>query len=376
MRPRTGPPRIAIVYHFLPHYRQGVFDALAAAPGYEVTFITGHSRPGQEGVLEAHGLSPVEVENRWLHGTFLWQRGLLPHLRRERYDAVVFLGNWMWATTWIGALLTRVRRGGVLYWTHGWTEPESDLQGLLRRAFYRTGHKLLLYGQRAADIGQEYGWKPENVVVIGNSLPMPSTDAAVEPWAADGFTEPQLPLVIWISRIIEEKRADLLIDAAAEANRRGQPFNVVFVGAGPDEATAQAQAAAVAPGRVVFLGAVHDDTQLSALFARGSVTAVPDYGGLSIPHSLIHGVPVVVNDEAGANGPEYEYVRPGVNGSVFPRGDVAALTDALVHWCANPLLGESRDAVVAQARDDASPVANAQRILDAVSATLTSLGSR
>lgn len=376
MSPKSGPPRIAIVYHFLPHYRQGVFDALAAAPGYEVTFITGHSRPGQEGVLEAHGLSPIEVENRWLRGTFLWQQGLLSHLRRERYDAVVFLGNWMWATTWLGALLTRVRRGGVLYWTHGWTEPESSVQGFLRRSFYRTGHKLLLYGQRAADIGQEYGWRPEDVVVIGNSLLLPSTDDEVEPWPADGFTQPSLPLVIWISRIIAEKRADLLINAAAEADRRGQPFNVVFVGAGPEEAEARSLAAAVAPGRVVFLGAVHDDTQLSALFARGSVTAVPDYGGLSIPHSLIHGVPVVVNDEAGANGPEYEYVRPGVNGSVFPRGDVAALTDALLQWCTNPLGGEDRDAVVAQARDDASPMANAQRILDAVSATLTSLGSR
>jgi glycosyltransferase involved in cell wall biosynthesis len=126
----------------------------------------------------------------------------------------------------------------------------------------------------------------------------------------------------------------------------------------------------------MFLGAVHDEAQLSALFARGSVTAVPDYGGLSIPHSLIHGVPVVVNDEASANGPEYEYVRPGVNGTVFPRGDVASLTDALIHWCTNPLSGEARHAVVTQARDDASPVANAQRILDAVSATLTSRRSR
>ena len=84
----------------------------------------------------------------------------------------------------------------------------------------------------------------------------------------------------------------------------------------------------------------------------------------------------MVNDEASANGPEYEYVRPGVNGSVFPRGDVTALTEALTYWCTNPLEGTAREAVVAQARDDASPVANAQRILDAVSATLTSLRSR
>ena len=58
--PAEGPtPRVAVVYHFLPNYRQGVFDALAAADGWDVTFITGHSRPGQEGVPEATGLDPV-----------------------------------------------------------------------------------------------------------------------------------------------------------------------------------------------------------------------------------------------------------------------------------------------------------------------------
>jgi glycosyltransferase involved in cell wall biosynthesis len=362
-----APPRVAVVYHFLPHYRQGVFDALTNDSDHEVVFVTGHSRPGQEGVLEAQGLQAVEVDNRWFQGVFLWQRGLLSHLWRERYDAVVFLGNWMWATTWLGALLTRARSGAVLFWTHGWTEPESNLQGFLRRRFYRLAHKLLLYGQRAADIGVSYGWDPDDLVVIGNSLALPASDRALEPWRPDGVSDPALPWVIWISRLIDEKRPDLLIDATAEAERRGTPFNVVFVGAGPAEAAARQRAEELTPGRVVFLGAVHDDDVLGSIFARGSVTAVPDYGGLSIPHSLIHGVPVVANDQAGANGPEYEYLRPGFNGSTFQRNDAAGLADELLRWIHDrPLAGEARDAVIARACDDASPQANADRILGAV----------
>lgn len=371
----TTKPRLAVVYHFLPNYRQGVFDALANNPDWDVTFITGHSRPGQEGVPEAENLHPIEVQNRWLAGRFLWQQGLLPALRHHDYDAVIFLGNWMWATNWLSAL--RLRRGNkaVLHWTHGWIEEEPGLQGMIRRRFYKLADKLLLYGHRAAEIGASYGWKAEDLVVIGNSLPLPEADGPVDPWQSDQLTDPSLPLAVWIARLIPEKKPEMVIDAVALAEQRGHPVNLVFIGGG-DESGALAQLAQkTAPGRIVFAGPIHDDNELASIFAAGSVTVVPDYAGLTVPHSLIHGVPVVANDDPAANGPDYEYLYPETNGSVFPRGDLERFADEMIRWAyTEEMPDERRAAIVEQARIDASPELGAERILAATREVLVSRG--
>ncbi len=316
---------------------------------------------------EAEGLDPLIVRNHWLKEAFLWQSGLLKTLRKGEYDAIVMLGSWLYVSSWAAALQAKLARTPVLYWTHGWKEPEPNLQGFLRRRFFKLGKKLLLYGHRAAEIGATYGWADDDLVVIGNSLPMPDKNQTVDPWVASQLDDPSLPTAIWISRVIQEKAPDMAVEAIALAAERGTPINMIVIGGGPDEEAMKTLATARCPGRVHFCGPVHDQRELASIFAVGAVTVVPDYGGLSIPHSLIHGVPVVANDDPPANGPDYEYLYPESNGSTFPRGDVNAFTDQVLRWSFDePMSTERKQAIEDRAREDASPILGAERIFTAI----------
>ncbi len=350
--------RLCVVYHFLPNYRQGVFDALVEDPRVDVHFLAGSERPGQEGVPEAD-LEHTHLENRWILGRVLWQRRLVSELRALEPDAVVYLGSWTYLSTWWSAPLIRRSGASVLFWTHGWTRRETGVRRQARVAFYSLADRLLLYGDLGRRLAVEHGVPGGKLTVVGNSLPEPA------PSIVD-VAEPGL--VLWVARLLPAKRLDLAVRAVAHANEKGHDLRLRIVGDGPglSEATELAGELGVR-SNVEFLGAVHEPERLHEEFSRASVTVVPDFGGLTIPHALMHGCPVVANDDPTANGPDYEYLHADFDGTHFAAGDTEDLADRLITWAVSNRAGsEQRDRIAERARNEASPLRSAKRIVDAV----------
>ena len=88
------------------------------------------------------------------------------------------------------------------------------------------------------------------------------------------------------------------------------------------------QAAAV-PGRVTWAGFVDEQATVSAVYRNADVLVLPsDYEpwALVVNEAVAAGLAVVASDVVGAAA---ELVRDGVNGRLFPPGDLARLTAAL-----------------------------------------------
>ena len=100
----------------------------------------------------------IPLNNIWLRKNILWQRGLLPFLWRSRPKAVIFLGDSHFVSTWVSALLVRLRGGRVFMWTHGMLRREKGLKRAARLAFYSLAHGLLVYGHRAKNLLREAGY--------------------------------------------------------------------------------------------------------------------------------------------------------------------------------------------------------------------------
>jgi glycosyltransferase involved in cell wall biosynthesis len=183
----------------------------------------------------------------------------------------------------------------------------------------------LAVGSPAARYLTAYGLSPGRIRIFPNTIDVARYRADAESARARATEIRQahgLPerYHLYAGRLIEIKGIRDFLQARALLGADAPP--AVVVGDGP-----LAPEVANADG-VLHLGFQQRDT-LVELFALADATVVPSLSeswGVVVNESLACGTPVIASDAVGA---AEDLIRPGVNGRVYPAGDVRALAETL-----------------------------------------------
>lgn len=151
----------------------------------------------------------------------------------------------------------------------------------------------------------------------------------------NGFVEPAVlsrlpagPRVLFVGRLMKDKRIDLLIEAMVQVNRV-TPANLLVVGRGDERGELERLRDSLGlKDRVHFLGFVPEEDlpalyRASDLFAIASVCEVQSIPALQ---AAATGLPIVAADAAALP----ELVVPEVNGYLVKPGDSGALGEAIL----------------------------------------------
>lgn len=380
-RSRTPPSRrralVLIVYQHLPHYRYGVFRELVDDAEMDVEFVAAeHSRDGSIRTIPPQALGTVHVvRNRWV-GRFLWQSGLLGLLRRRRPDAVVFLGDASYLSTWLGSVLCRLLGSSVLFWTIGWRRTESGPPRWYRLAFYRLADRLLLYGESGRAIGAQMGYPRDRMAVVYNSSSTLPTTSGSPPESLEHLAAllptGERPVVTAVARLNHRKRLDMLVSAAALLRADGLDIDVLLVGTGPVVEPLRAQAAELGV-RLSVVGPVYGDEAMQLVYDVTDITVVPAAAGLTVVQSLRFGRPVITDDDVAQQGVECEAIRPGVTGDHYRHGDPQDLARVMGAWIERQRLAraDTAAACIRSIQEKWSAPAQARSIRTEVLSTLS-----
>jgi glycosyltransferase involved in cell wall biosynthesis len=269
-------------------------------------------------------------------GTHIVDLELISHVARiigkGRFDLVHTHGH-------RGGMIGRVAaiRAGApeLVWTCHLAENKADKNAALRWGYAR----LLRYldGKTDATIAvsgilrewlAQKGIARDRIEVIENGIdcevfrPLDRDDSLLRAFGLD----PEVPVIVCVARLSEQKGVATLIDATAELLARGTPVQLLLVGAGPLESEIRERAHRSA-ARIVF---ARERSDVPEILALGDVAVVPSLWEGAFCFSMLEamacGVPVVCSDI-----PMFtDVVTSGRDAEVFSAGDPRALASAIV----------------------------------------------
>jgi len=333
------PIKVGFAFHPPAHYRSSLIHHLERDGRVDVEFMFDPTRSRQPiRHLAPENIARYRRLNFRMRFGLVWQGGLLSRIVREDYDAIVMTGDIHDVSTWFALIAARILRKPALLWTQGWRRSEQGARRLARLAFYRLAQRLLVYGERARDLGISMGYPPERITVTYNSVsdtaekPIPDHNEAPAAVAARYGFAPTSPVVIFASRLKRLKRADLLVHAAAALACQGSPIELVFIGDGEDRQSLQRLCRELAVP-AYFAGALYEHDELGLFYAIAACAALPEHAGLGVIQAMQFGVPVVVNDDYEGNGPEAEAVLDGATGAIYSKGSIEGLARALGRAC-------------------------------------------
>lgn len=183
------------------------------------------------------------------------------------------------------------------------------------------------------------GLRRDRIDVVPNGIDL-------DRFTPDPSAKSAAPQLVFMGRLKEYKRVDLVIRAVALLRDRGLDVQLQIGGAGSREGPLRSLADRLGVAdRVRLLGFVTEEEKVELL--RRSwihvLTSSKEGWGISNVEAAACGTPTVASDAPGLR----ESVRDGETGLLVPHGDVGALADALEALIRDP---ESRAAMALRAR--------------------------
>jgi glycosyltransferase involved in cell wall biosynthesis len=360
------PARLCIVCSHPIQYLSPWFRRLAACPALDVTVLYGDDHGLRAGFDPDFGrdvrwdvdlLSGYKSRLLQNHaprpgvGRFfgIWSADLLRLLSPRRFDAVLIQG-WNYALYPLALFCARLHGLPVLLRCESVLSPDGERAA--SASLSRRGKDALLrkyVGQCAAGLAVSSGnrrlllhyglpeerifFSPYAVDVERFRLPESERAAARLAWRQRLGVPGDMPLLLFVGKLIDVKDPSRLLSAFLALRRLGVAARLAFCGDGELLPQLRAMAQASPHGRdVSFLG-FFNQAELPALYAAADALVLPsrrETFGVVVAEALSAGLPVVVSDGVGCA--EDLVVGPG-SGLHFPVGDEAALLSCLARLC-------------------------------------------
>lgn len=228
--------------------------------------------------------------------------------------------------------------------------PLADAAVRAAAEFYTRCDEVWTVTNQAADTLRSAGYRGRIEIVASGTEQAEVTPEDLN-LAQSMFHLCAAPMLLCVGQIDFNKNLARAIEAAAILSARNVPFQLLFVGEGPDEKRARALVRERGLyGAVRFLGPVTDDRVLRALYQMAALFVYPALhltAGLVVHEAAACGTPSVVMRGSAAA----EVVRDGENGLVCD-DSATSLADAIAHCLAHPdereTLGKNARATIPQ----------------------------
>lgn len=313
---------VTIIQRRLTHYRVALFNGLKSRlskDGIQLRVLHGAARPQEISKRDAGALAWAEpiATHYLLKDRLCWQ----PFGKRVAHDDLVIITqeNAMLANHL--ALLRRPAKR-LAFWGHG-ANLQGDSTSLSERLKTWSTRQVdwyFAYTRMSVELVTQAGFPAERVTQLDNAIDLAEIRRDIETVAAKTHKELRAefglspgPIGLYLGSLYQNKRLDFLLQAAERIHSRLPKFQLVVVGAGPEQA--RISAACDKYDWAHYLGPKRG-LEKAMLLYMSDVLLNPALVGLGILDAFASQTPMLTTDRKG-HGPEIAYLEPD-NGVIAP----------------------------------------------------------
>lgn len=338
--------KLLIIHNIFPIYIKGFWDKFIFSDEIEVEFyFSSKDFNGIKGLKIKNNYDKVNqnkfhfVKNYIYKNILFWQTEIVKASLLKKYDTIIFLGEANIMSTWLAALLGRIRMKKVIFRGHGMYGNEKGIRLFLRSLFYKIPNEHLVYSEGSKKVMIENGFSKNKIHVIFNSLNYAyqkdlffkfQSREIKKSWS---FFNNDYPTIFFLGRLTEIKKIDLLIKAVVAVNKNKLKLNLLVIGGGEEFFNLKEIAKELTEiGQCHFTGEVYEELELANYIYYSDLCISPGNIGLTAIHSLSYGTPIATHSNRLNQGPEHEIIIDFVNGFYFKENSSLSLTDNLLKW--------------------------------------------
>jgi len=321
-QPPRPKPRVVIVERQLLHYRVPVYQRLRAqlsTHGIELQLLIGDGTEAEIKKKDQTSLDwSIRIPTRYLlREKVCWQP--FGAYAKDADLVIVMHENKLLYNLWLLSL-GRPRR--LAFWGHGRNMQSARPHGWKERFKRWTVNKVdwwFAYTDDCAALVTGAGFPSARTTIVENAVDtreLARFCKEITPQQCEGLrARLQLgggPVGLYLGSLYEEKRLDFLLDAACRIRHEVPDFQLLIVGAGPEQGSIE-EAARRHPW-VHYLGPLQH-REKAAVLVLADVMLNPGLVGLGVLDSFVGGTPMFTTD-CGLHSPEISYLSSGRNGVV------------------------------------------------------------
>jgi glycosyltransferase involved in cell wall biosynthesis len=327
--------RVAFVHDSYPAYRRPLFARLAERYDLRCFFLNEDPAALPPLSVSVRGFRIPEMSD-FIVAPSLVGKILAAH-NRAPFDVVLCPEPSSFSALAAGFAARRIRRPYVVFSGEWYTarHPRRVITCGLERSLVRGAACCLAYGTRVRDRLMAMGVDSERIVITGNASPYVPTavEEADRMRARREWEIGNLPVVLFLGRLLAFKAPEILVDAIAMMQTTTPSF-LLIAGDGPRRESLRRQVRRLGLAGVRITGTeVRGNAEKDLLYSLADVFVLPsrkgriaEPWGLVLNEAAAAGLPIVTTDGVGAAG---DLIRDGDTGRVVKQGDARALADAI-----------------------------------------------
>jgi glycosyltransferase involved in cell wall biosynthesis len=252
-----------------------------------------------------------------------WQKNI-SGMRLQNNSIVVLFGNPRYLSNIILFIRCKYHGIKIIWWTQLRSHTSSSFGTKIRLFFAKKADAILFYTYKEHDDFLKKNSVQSAVGYLNNGI---STKEIIRYRKKYIFSERKRN-VIFLGRLIEKTKLDVLLRAIANLDTNNIHINIV--GDGPMLKEYQEIALKLGIHKSVsWLGDVRQEKHLAEIFNRSAIMIYPGAIGLALIHSFAYGVPVITHNNNLNHGPEFTAIKHAINSMTFKEGHIDSLTQTI-----------------------------------------------